>query len=124
MRIFHHYEKWECWKYGMYGKKYNNVTEQCVLLFSSKENFKLACLAVIEKWKFSAEYFLTDMSINRRAWLGQAACSIWINCNENDAKAAWNKLSHAQQKQANQIAQQIINEFNQLHNQQLCLKFI
>ena len=45
--------------------------------------FSKSMVYVVENWKYSCENSLTDRFLNRRAWLGQAACAHAINCPEN-----------------------------------------
>ena len=75
-RICHNYKKWEDWKGGMYNRKNNeqNLIEKSKNLLSNPVAFQYSASTMVEHWKYSAEMNLTDMSQNRRAWIGQATC--------------------------------------------------
>jgi len=97
-RIFHTYDKWECHKAGFYSTRKEGMThEQCVEEFkrilSDQELFSSILEKVITEWKYSCEHYLTNKSMNRIAWLGQAAvcyhsgvpsryASAWFDINE------------------------------------------
>ncbi len=66
---------------------------------------------VIYKWFFSCETFLSDKHINRKAWLGHAACSLEHNLPENIVRMAWKKLTDDQRNLANKEAEKYIKEW-------------
>lgn len=77
-RIFHTYEKWECFKYGFYENTHPEMTKtECEQKYaeflSDIGQFSAALDHIINNWKFSCEHYLTNSSMNRIAWLGQAA---------------------------------------------------
>lgn len=77
-RIFHTYEKWECYPAGFYessveGMSHDECKAKYKEILSSKELFSKALEAVIHYWKNSCEHYLTNKSMNRIAWLGQAS---------------------------------------------------
>ena len=77
-RIFHTYDKWECHKAGFYKSTKDGWNhEQCETEFkrilSDQELFSEILNKLIVDWKFSCEHYLTNTSMNRIAWLGQAA---------------------------------------------------
>ena len=77
-RIFHTYEKWECNKAGFYKSSKDGWShEQCENEFkrilSNQKLFAEILDKLIVEWKYSCEHYLTNSSMNRIAWLGQAA---------------------------------------------------
>ena len=77
-RIFHTYDKWECHKAGFYkSKKEGWTNEQCeqkfVEILSDSNLFSSILEKIIVEWKYSCEHYLSNKSMNRIAWLGQAA---------------------------------------------------
>jgi hypothetical protein len=77
-RIFHTYEKWECYKAGFYNTTKDGMTKtQCEEAYrdflSNRSRFADALEHVIVEWKNSCEHYLTNSAMNRIAWLGQAA---------------------------------------------------
>jgi hypothetical protein len=67
-----------------------------------------AMLEVAKKWRYSCENFLSNKSINRKAWLGHAACSFKHNLPEYIVREAWGKLTDIQRYLANLEAEKTI----------------
>lgn len=112
-RIFHTYDKWECHKAGFYkSKKEGWTNEQCeneyVRILSNPKLFESILSKIIVEWKYSCEHYLTNRSMNRIAWLGQAAV-----CYESGVpscySSAWSKLTKEQQNEANNVAHKYLN---------------
>lgn len=77
-RIFHTHDKWECYKAGFYNTHKDGMTkmqgeEQYRAFLSNSSQFEEALKCVISDWKHSCEHYLTNVSMNRVAWLGQAS---------------------------------------------------
>ena len=77
-RIFHTYEKWECYKAGFYATHKDGMTkeqgeEMYRAFLSDPVKFEEALKCVTTQWKHSCEHYLTNSSMNRIAWLGQAS---------------------------------------------------
>jgi len=112
-RIFHTYEKLECHKAGFYesGKK-GMTAEQCeaeyVRILTDADLFISILDKLIVEWKFSCEHYLTNRSMNRIAWLGQAAVCFETGVPSKYANA-WFKLTEQQQEEANSIALTYLN---------------
>ena len=118
-RIFHRYEKWEDFKHGMYsdGVHENGISAAKSVLINL-EVLDHAMWYVLNHWTNSAQLNLSNKSRNRQAWLGQAACCWLVHANENETKLAWHTLTEEQQRDANDVADKYIMEFEQ------CQKYI
>jgi hypothetical protein len=118
-QIFHPYSKWECGKNGMWedvlGTKSEKMIELAVKFTSNHILYGEAMRKVIYTWKYSCENFLTDKNINRKAWLGHAACSLELNLPENIVRIAWKQLTDDQREKANLQAEKYIKEWEQNH---------
>lgn len=83
---------------------------------------------VIAEWPVSCEHNLTDLSLNRKAWVGHAATQMAINCPEYITRAAWGMLTEQQRIDANKQAQFAIEQWESGYQEnaggQLCLKLI
>jgi hypothetical protein len=122
-RIYHHYEKWEDWRNGMYSVSPTSMVNQLVdsaknLLNTTSEFYYIAS-KVISDWTNSCEQNLTNRNRNRQAYIGQASCCFNSGTPENLTKLAWHQLSSTQQNEANAIADKIILKWEKTHAQNL-----
>ena len=73
---------------------------------------------VINEWPICTEYNLSNTGFNRKAWLGQAACSCYANIHEDETREAWGIMTEQQRIEANRMAQALINQWQRNHEQQ------
>lgn len=114
-RIFHTYDKWECFKAGFYATTKDGMTEEeCEKeyydLLTDEKSFRSALENVITKWKYSCEQYLTNKSMNRIAWLGQASLC-YAKGIPATYRGGFNRLSKEQQDKANRIALEYLNKW-------------
>lgn len=114
-RIFHTYDKWECHKAGLYasnveGMSHEECQEEFKRILSDEKLFEEILSKLIVEWKHSCEHYLTNKSMNRIAWLGQAAV-----CYHSGIPAkysnAWFDMEQRFQDRANQIAFKYLNKW-------------
>jgi hypothetical protein len=113
-RIYHHWEKWECVKHGFYetcapnGMSSDEAKEAYRDFLIDTPRFIKAMERVIDEWPHSCDQFLSNMSINRIAWMGQASMCIdtKVPC---CFRGGFKLLSAAQQKTANACAALMID---------------
>lgn len=111
-QIYHHYTLWEDFRNGMYETTSNNEDTLILLaekLLSNTAAFYKASLDMVKDWAVSSEVNLTNTGCNRQAWIGQAACSYKHNVPEYCTRIAWGNLTDAQRWSANEIADRVIN---------------
>lgn len=112
-RIYHPVRLWEEMEHNMWG----TVEDKAGYLARALEFTGNAPLygsfmqRVIREWHWSCENALTDVSMNRRAWLGHAACALAFRCPENIVRQAWGHLSNDQQRRANAEATKAIGDW-------------
>jgi len=122
-RIFHTWDKWECYRAGFYEKKSKdkNLTEEkCKEIFRDFfldiPLFESTMEKLLIEWPNSCEHYLSNSNMNRIAWLGQAAV-----CYEKKLPAAFrggfNMLSEEEKLKANQAALKFLNKFLQKFGQ-------
>lgn len=114
-RIFHTFDKWECHKAGFYASKKDGMTtEECEKAYaeflSNKEKFAAALEKVTTEWKYSCEHYLTNKSMNRIAWLGQAAMCYATGVPSKYC-GGFNLLSQDEQHNANMVALEYLNKW-------------
>jgi len=112
-RIFHTFDKWECYKAGFYATSVEGKTaDECEKAYAeflkNSEKFKSACDRVISEWKHSCEHYLTNTAMNRIAWMGQASACISEGL-PNKYCSGFNLLTDEEQLIANNIALDAIN---------------
>lgn len=116
-RIYHRYEKWECYRSGFFKSKKGNKEEniQKVVDFFEKEdgiNFDISCNSIIHDWRYSCEHNLSNESLNRIAWLGQACVAKELGIDCYTTREAWSFLSDETKNRSNEIAQKYLNEWS------------
>jgi AraC-like DNA-binding protein len=114
-RVFHTYEKWECYKAGFYATKKDGMTkEQCekeyANFLSDLNRFEKALKKVIKEWKNSCEHYLSNQSMNRIAWLGQASMCYSTGV-PSVFCAGFHLLTDKQQLEANMMALKYLNKW-------------
>lgn len=112
-RIFHTFDKWECQKAGFYASKKEGLTKEqgqqaYADFLSNSEQFKSAAISVINEWKYSCEHYLSNKSMNRIAWIGQAAMCYATGI-PSVYCSGFNLLTDEQKEQANNIALEVLN---------------
>ena len=119
-RIFHTYEKWECFKYGFYNSVKDGFSQdQCeneyLIVLSDTNLFSEILTKIISEWKYSCEHYLSNRSMNRIAWLGQAAVCYHSGIPSKFC-AGWNLLSEKQKEDANSVALVYLNKWLVINN--------
>lgn len=114
-RIFHTYEKWECFKAGFYNTTKEGMSkEECEQAYkdflSDSRKFSEALSHIISEWKNSCEHYLTNTSMNRIAWLGQAAACYAMKIPSAFRSGFW-LLTEKEQSKANKIALKFLNKW-------------
>ncbi len=114
-RIFHTFDKWECHKAGFYDTVKKGMTkEQCELeyasLLTNDDEFEKTLDCIINEWKHSCEHYLTNKSMNRIAWLGQAALC-YARKVPSTFKGGFHLLSAPQKEKANKSAWKYLNKW-------------
>jgi ParB-like chromosome segregation protein Spo0J len=114
-RVFHTHDKWECVKAGFYsstveGKTKEQYQHEYAAFLSDSEQFSEALVRVFEQWPNSCEHYLTNVAMNRIAWLGQAAMCVARGI-PSQFCSGFNLLTIEQQEQANETALTALNSW-------------
>src|SRR5690348_16106835 len=111
-RVWHPYWSWEEYTAGMwrrvYGVEREQFLQQAIIFTGNTELYGSWMLKVVKAWSISCEHNLTDYGMNRRAWIGHAACCLAINCPEDITRSAWKCLAEDQRIRANIKADEAI----------------
>lgn len=128
-RIYHRYEYWECFKAGFFktssGTERKELGKKVIELFEDSKKTEIFMQKVISEWIYSSEHNLTNISMNRVAWLGQSACCLYAKIPYSVTMENWRNVSEEKRNKACEIAERLIKEYEtQEKLSQLCLKFI
>ena len=112
-RIFHTWDKWECYKAGFYNTSFQGKTKkECESSYreflSDIPLFSETLKKVISEWKHSCEHYLTNKAMNRIAWLGQAAMC-YNSGIPSCFRGGFSLLTESQQQKANETALEYLN---------------
>ncbi len=114
-RVFHTYDKWECYQAGFYDTTKEGWTKAaCETAYrdflSDTDQFATALDHVVTNWKHSCEHYLTNGAMNRIAWLGQASACHAIKIPSAYRGGFW-LLTEEQQAKANEVALEYLNKW-------------
>lgn len=126
-RIWHPYTLWEDWRSGMWRRvlpeEEGGFIEAAVQFTGDAVLYGSFMLRVTSEWPYSCEHNLTDVAMNRRAWVGHAAACMAIQCPEYLTRRAWWMLSQEQRDDADEQATAAIEAWHRRNNPQLSFDF-
>lgn len=114
-RIFHTFDLWESVKYDFFETTHKTLTPvQCEYkykqLLTDTTKFKAVLEKVTSEWVYSCEHNLTNKSMNRIAWLGQAALAYEYKIPASFS-SGWKLLTSEEQKAADEVALTVLNDW-------------
>lgn len=126
-----HYKKWECVEAGFFdtqppkGKTNESCLKEYRDFLSNLDLFESQIKRVFKEWPKSSEQFLTNESINRVAWIGQASMCIYSGV-PSCFKSGFSLLTNEQQDAANALAENYlrkwIKEYHEKQAEEKCQK--
>lgn len=113
-RIYHPWNVWEDYKFNFYGGMPDGytkakTTELYASLLRDTARFEEALKVIISTWKYSCEQNLSNESMNRVAYLGQAACALVYKVPSNLSSSGYNLLSDEEKASADAMAQKYLD---------------
>jgi hypothetical protein len=114
-RIYHPYWLWEEIQYNMWGiiEDKDSALKTSIEFTGNHALYGEWMMKVISDWKYSCEHNLSNITQNRQAWIGHAACAYALKIPENIIRSAWSYLSEDQQRLANKEADKAIEYWEQ-----------
>ncbi len=113
-KIWHPYYEWEDYKNGMwesvFGKDRMRLLKKAIEFTGDAKLYGSFMKRVIIEWPIACEHHLSGDSGNKKAWVGHAATCLAIKCPEDITRSAWGYLTKQQQDEANQEAQNAIDD--------------
>lgn len=119
-RVFHTFEKWECYAAGFYETKppQGLTADNCRALYRSLlmdiSEFEKVLACVITEWRHSCEHYLTNQAMNRIAWLGQASLC-YKHGIPSSYRGGYGLLTEDQQLAADEAALRALNKWMELN---------
>ncbi|MCC6526008.1 MAG: hypothetical protein IT373_25400 [Polyangiaceae bacterium] len=113
-RVYHTWDKWECYPAGFYENAPPNGIAPSVApamyrdFLRDTPRFEAALSRVIAEWPNSCEHYLSNENMNRIAWLGQAAMCIATRV-PAVFRGGFNLLSASEKIAANEAALRALN---------------
>lgn len=120
-RIYHHHDKWEDAKSGMYNNPKKIITEAEIIVnyFKDSEKVKCAMMSVVNEWVYSCEHNLTNPAMNKIAYLGQSSVCYLYGFSRESTMYAWNFLDENTQNKANEIAREVLKYWEEKHAEKI-----
>ena len=110
-RVWIPYYLWEDYKSGFYKSEcIFDKEEQIKLsqeLLKNKKEFENILKKIIKEWQYSCKHNLTNESLNKIAWLGQAACAYKYKISNDISREGYNLLTKKEKQEADKIAEKI-----------------
>lgn len=114
-RIYHRYENWECFQAGFFrnvsGDEKKRLEQKVIELFSCATKTEYFMRRIVAEWINSSEHNLTNLALNRVAWLGQSACCFYAKIPYSITMNNWRFVPDENKVIACNIAEKIIKEY-------------
>jgi len=116
-RIYHTWDKWECFPAGFYNPKppaKEQTIEECrdayATFLRDTPRFEAALNRVLSEWPHSCEHYLTNERMNRIAWLGQASVAQALHI-PSVCRGGYHRLTDEQKAAADALALLYLNKW-------------
>lgn len=118
-RIFHSFDKWEDLRHNFYGGimeyKKDNTLQLYADLLRDLSKFEAALQIITRDWTCSCEHNLTNESMNRIAYLGQASCALLHQVPHTVSMGGYNLLTIEEKSKADNMAEKYLNIWLEKH---------
>ena len=82
--------------------------QKAINLLSNPDEFEKVALKMIQAYRYSCEHNLSNPSMNKIAYIGQASCFFAHDIREDETRAAWAYLTDDQRNAANAVAEKVL----------------
>lgn len=120
-RVWIPVEQWEEVSFNMWGEVKNRkrYIERAVTFTGNHRLYGRYMIRVTTEWPNSCLNALTDNNLNKKAWIGHAACALALRCPEDITRQAWGLLSNEQRILANKQADRAIQAWEMRYRESL-----
>jgi len=117
-------ESWEETRFNMWGSVQDKEAAlyRAILFTGNYRLYGLYMQRIISEWPNSCANALTDYNLNRRAWIGHAACALALSCPEDVTREAWRHLTNEQRILANRQADRAIQSWEVRYRESLGIR--
>lgn len=111
-RVFAPYSEWEDYRAGIFDARIDDADlVACRAVLRDPDICRTAMLRAVREWPVATAVNLTNSGLNRRAWLGQAACCLESGATASATKRAWWQLTDRDRTRANACADEVIAQW-------------
>ena len=123
-RVWLPIDQWEEVPANMWGEVANKrlYLQRAVIFTGNHRLYGRYMQRVTREWPNSCVNALTDYNLNRRAWIGHAACALALRCPEDITRQAWGLLTDEQRTLANRQADRAICAWEMRYRQSLGIR--
>lgn len=114
-QIFIPYWEWEDWINGMWVRGNDEQLQPAIDFTADWVVYGNAMGEVIQAWPRTMLNSMTNLSINRRAFLGHCAVTFKLGIPESTTRKAWGLLTNEQRFNADEIAEKHIKHWEHEH---------
>lgn len=119
-RIYHPYWQWEDYRSGMWRKisadEESEMLKRAIEFTGNAELYGSFMLRVAQEYRYACEHNLSEVGMNRRAWIGHAAANLAIGSPEYITRRAWWMLTEQQRIDADAQADAAIRHWEHAQN--------
>lgn len=109
---YFHFSFWEDVRNGLLNKRCESSgIDRAKSVLGRPNIFLRHGKKMLKCWPQCTTQYLTDKSINRRAYLGATVCNFAHGSTEREVRIAWWELTPTQRKNANDVADILMKEF-------------
>lgn len=113
-RIYHPWHLWEDYQHNFYGGVSDDyIVDDSLQTYASLlkdlKLFEHILQIIIAEWKYSCEHNLTNESLNRIAYLGQAAMAYQYKVPSHKSMGGYNLLSETEKQAADEMAKKYLD---------------
>lgn len=123
-RIWLPIDCWEEIRFNMWGDVSNRrlFLQRAVIFTGNHRLYGRYMQRVTLEWPNSCINALTDYNLNRKAWIGHAACALALLCPEDITRQAWGLLTDEQRILANRQASRAIQSWEMRYRASLGIR--
>jgi len=123
-RIWLPIDTWEEIGFNMWGEVANRrlFLQRAVIFTGNHRLYGRYMQRVTVEWPSSCINALTDYNLNRKAWIGHAACALALRCPEDITRQAWGLLTDEQRILANRQADRTIQSWEMRYRASLGIR--